>query len=531
MGRQADGYRAIAGGMAVSPSGRIAVGAACVRLADFADSPCIEVFDTNGVPDVSTNGSGYIAPNFSVTSGLRNAAAVLFDLNEQIIAVGSCDSPKFCIRRFLRSGAPDLQFGSGGLAELSIRGYSDTPQKAVMQGDDKILIGGICQTSANWSYSGLFCLARLDRDGLLDTTFGSAGVVLVLASGAEDTRFGGLSVLPSGRIVVTGACSFSLSANFYPCAVRLESDGSTDDSFGLGGVARVLDRCATGLGFNAAEHVTASDGTITLVTPCLATGGNVVIGLLRFTPEGEVDARFGNGGFVELVTPTSLSNEARAVYLQPDGKVLVAGQCYPPTGVSFCVARVIPDGSPDNTFGNAGIAYLAPPTALPQQHGPCGLATAMTFAHNGRILLSGRCNQRGDYERIGLAGLLNDPPARLCALNVDDDLTISPSTDAVLLIRYLLGFRGAALTVGALGANSLRTGLDLESYLASLDLDADGDGQVVATTDGVLILRAMLGLTGAALTSGASNATNPNVRDAQHLRAWLARTHGMTCLR
>lgn len=516
--------------MAVSPSGRIAVGAVCVRWADLANSPCIEVFEKHGASDVSANGSGYIAPNFSVTFGLRNPTSVLFDLNEQIIAVGSCHSTKFCARRFLRSGAPDLQFGNGGLAEFAVGGYSDTPQKAVMQGDDKILIGGICQSSVNSAYLRQFCLARLDADGLLDSTFGNAGVVLVLASGAEDTRFGGLSVLPSGRIVVTGACSFSPSANFYPCAVRLEPDGSTDDSFGLGGIARVLDRCATGQGLNVAEHVTALDGTVMLATPCLSTRGNFGIALLRFTPEGDVDARFGNGGFVELVTPTSLSDEARAMYLQPDGKVLVAGQCYPPTGVSFCVARLNSDGSSDTTFDDTGIAYLTAPTALPQQHGPCGLATAMAFAQNGRILLSGRCSQYSDYERIGLAGLLNDPPARLCALNVDDDLTISPSTDAVLLIRYLLGFRGAALTVGALGANSLRAGLELESYLASLDLDADGDGQVVATTDGVLLLRAMLGLTGAALTNGASNATNPNVRDAQHLRAWLERTHGMTCL-
>ena len=49
-------------------------------------------------------------------------------------------------------------------------------------------------------------------------------------------------------------------------------------------------------------------------------------------------------------------------------------------------------------------------------------------------------------------------------------------------------------------------------------------------TDGLLMLRAMLGLTGTALTQGATNAAHPNVRNAQQILTWIENTHGVACL-
>ena len=118
-----------------------------------------------------------------------------------------------------------------------------------------------------------------------------------------------------------------------------------------------------------------------------------------------------------------------------------------------------------------------------------------------------------------------------CALNVDANNFIESSTDALIIVRYLLGYRGNALTNGALGTSPSRTGQALESYLASLNLDADGDGQVSAMTDGLLILRAMLGLSGNALTTGAVNTSHPSARNAQQILTCIESTHGVACLR
>ena len=48
-------------------------------------------------------------------------------------------------------------------------------------------------------------------------------------------------------------------------------------------------------------------------------------------------------------------------------------------------------------------------------------------------------------------------------------------------------------------------------------------------TDGLLILRAMLGLSGDALTAGAVNTAHPNARNAQQILTWIESTHGVAC--
>lgn len=52
-------------------------------------------------------------------------------------------------------------------------------------------------------------------------------------------------------------------------------------------------------------------------------------------------------------------------------------------------------------------------------------------------------------------------------------------------------------------------------------------------TDGLLMLRAMLGLSGDALTTGAMgkpSAAHPTLRSAQQILQWIETTHGVACL-
>lgn len=96
-------------------------------------------------------------------------------------------------------------------------------------------------------------------------------------------------------------------------------------------------------------------------------------------------------------------------------------------------------------------------------------------------------------------------------LDIDDSAPgtkYDAATDGLLLMRYLLGMRGSALTNGALGASAQRNATLVEQYIAAgLTLfDVDGDGLTLATTDGVMILRRLLGITdAAAITNGAKN--------------------------
>ena len=93
-------------------------------------------------------------------------------------------------------------------------------------------------------------------------------------------------------------------------------------------------------------------------------------------------------------------------------------------------------------------------------------------------------------------------------LDVDNDGLVNPATDGILVVRYLLGMRGAALIDGLpIPANAeRRDAASITAYLDAIrtDLDVDGVGGASAMTDGILIVRYMLGLTGTALMQGAS---------------------------
>lgn len=78
------------------------------------------------------------------------------------------------------------------------------------------------------------------------------------------------------------------------------------------------------------------------------------------------------------------------------------------------------------------------------------------------------------------------------------------ATDGVMILRYLLGYTGNAITAGAMGTTATRTAVDVSIELARIrrQLDIDGNGRVEALTDGVMVIRYMLGLRQGQITAG-----------------------------
>ncbi len=91
-------------------------------------------------------------------------------------------------------------------------------------------------------------------------------------------------------------------------------------------------------------------------------------------------------------------------------------------------------------------------------------------------------------------------------LDVDANGQYDPMTDGVMIVRYMFGLTGSWLTVGAVGSLANRADpTQIGDYLNSIRpyLDIDNDGVIDALTDGVLIVRYLLGLTGPSLVQGA----------------------------
>ena len=97
--------------------------------------------------------------------------------------------------------------------------------------------------------------------------------------------------------------------------------------------------------------------------------------------------------------------------------------------------------------------------------------------------------------------------AVMCNLDIDLDSTVRATTDGLLILRRMLGMSGPALTANAVNPGGLQTGdvaiaNAIDGQLAGLDIDGSG-GAPNAVTDGLMLVRAMLGFTGTAVTNGA----------------------------
>ena len=133
-----------------------------------------------------------------------------------------------------------------------------------------------------------------------------------------------------------------------------------------------------------------------------------------------------------------------------------------------------------------------------------------TGTHNFDVTTWGiTADATGSYN-VMLYGCGAYVPGATCNVDVDGDGIFDPS-DAQMLLRRLIGFNGAALSASASfrACATRTTGASIATFIdtqrqpvnGAIALDVDGDGLVLPTTDGLMLLRVALGLTGDAVTA------------------------------
>jgi uncharacterized delta-60 repeat protein len=511
--------------IAVQLDGKIVLGGNCFDGGH--QSFCLARYLSNGLIDLSFGTDGAVI----VPSGGKHnySRKVSIDGAGRILLAGSCDSTvppnfqtRFCVARFLSDGTIDATFSNGGVAE-AIAGITNSFAEAIaVQQDGSVLVAGTCHPTLT---SGqLPCVVRFTSNGQTDSTFGANGLVAIFLPETHSGAARSVVLQRDGKILVGGWCG-AMIADF--CVTRLDHSGQVDSAFGLNGIAVVRVGGDDSFGESLALY---EDGRIVLAGTCY--NGQTSLCFARFLANGTLDQSLASVGWkVTVVGPGSI--EARGAAIQQDGRLVIGGNCHFDVSDDLCVFRFLTTGALDPDFNSVGWNS----TAVGSRQ---DLGFEVTLQNDGEILLAGSCEKLFDpptvaYRRFCMARFGGGPyPGQACGLNVDANLVTSPLTDARLVIGYLFGFRGDALTAGALGANPGRTSQQITDHLAQLKtegkLDVDGDGEVNAMTDGLLILRAMLGLSGDALVAGARNASHPNVRDAKQILTWVEATHGVACL-
>src|SRR5262249_6508072 len=129
------------------------------------------------------------------------------------------------------------------------------------------------------------------------------------------------------------------------------SGGALDTTFGQGGA--VLTHFGAFNNDQAQAIAVQSDGKIVVVGSGGSTGNDFEV--VRYNPNGSLDTSFGSGGKV-TTDFAGRGDAAQAVVIQSDGKIVVVGSAYmgSTTGTDFALARYNSNGSLDTSFGIGG---------------------------------------------------------------------------------------------------------------------------------------------------------------------------------
>ena len=270
-------------------------------------------------------------------------------------------------------GDLDPTFGDAGKVVTTYPNGAAANEVAI-QPDGKIVIAG-------W-VGGRFAVARYLPGGTLDPEFGTDGLVKT-PIGARGDEANAVALLPDGRIVAAGT-----SNQERAIVVRYLEDGTLDTTFSGDGIAGTP-RSAHLWG---AEDLAIQPNGRIVVVGAGQEGTKYEFAAARFLANGKRDRTFSDDGMV--LTPFDYG-QARAVALQPDGKIVAAG--FHSRGLAL--VRYLPDGSLDRTFGDRGrVGFWDDPAPW----AIFGLAVAIQS--NGRIVAAGNY----DIFALGIARLMPD---------------------------------------------------------------------------------------------------------------------------
>ena len=258
-------------------------------------------------------------------------------------------------------GDLDPTFGAGGKVTSFVGGSNSTANAVAVQSDGKILVAGVP------------LLTRYNSDGLLDTTFGTNGIVM--NSGINQGK--DVVIQPDGKILVTGNPT-NTRVEFG--VARFNSNGSLDTSFGTNGIASHSIYPSDNLDPGNVRFVALqSDGKILVAGEQRLVCCNVstLFQVIRYNSDGSEDRVYENDSGIE--------NDITALVIQPDGKILLSGNTDDGNAPGYRMAfvRLNPDFTYNSTLDGGG--------PLPTDFGNVGFIDySIALQPDGKIIAVGQ---------------------------------------------------------------------------------------------------------------------------------------------
>ncbi|MFD7324902.1 calcium-binding protein [Streptomyces sp. NPDC059875] len=304
----------------------------------------------------------------------------------KIVAVGRSDTaegrPQLAAARYNADGSLDTTFDGDGKVVTSFGETVPTVGNAVMMGlDDNILIGG--------SFGGDAMVTRLTPSGGLDIFGEDNSGKAVFPFEGGDSAIHDLTVYGGGTIVAAG----SSPAGFGLVRLYMEY-GGIDATFGDNGLV------STPFGTSVQGVELAAGGKI-VAAGTQGTGVGSEFAVARYDGNGDLDPTFGGDGTVTTGFG-GVGATGHDMALQEDDRIVVAGVA----NGDFALARFDTDGSLDTDFGGDG-------RVTTDFEGNWDEGRAVALQSDGRIVVAGNGSDNHAVARYSISGTPAPPTADL----------------------------------------------------------------------------------------------------------------------
>lgn len=417
--------------IALQPDGKIITGG------NFDGEMSLARYNSDGTIDTTFANGGYLYTPGS--SPNKNLYDLILQPDGKIVVLTSYLTSTYRIIRLDANGNPDETFGTGGWISAQVGTGYNTPVNIVLQTDGKLLVGGYIpgsnyfvarhnsngtsdttfngtgtrlithtytsnlygiavQTDGKIVYNGratgpeVLVTGRLNADGTNDTSFGNGGSVLTPLYTENSANMGKVKILPDGKIfALNRLCYANGTQDIF--MIRYNNNGTTDTSFDTDG-SKIFDY-GSGNDFGRDFDIIGNKIWISGNTDMSFYENNIA--MARFNTDGTPDNTLSTDGKAFLNFIFDSEDEAYAIAVQPDNKIVVGGTTYSNTKDYQSIVRYLPNGAIDTAFGNGGKIIINKP----------GTARSVVIQPDGKILVAGDDNVYIGVTRLNVDGTLD----------------------------------------------------------------------------------------------------------------------------
>ena len=388
-------------GIAIQQDGKILVGGE----SDMGDADGYEWritrYTRNGDLDTRFGSGGTVLTSMSTVGEFdERLAALAIQKDGKIVAAGWVENPagvqNSALARYNSDGTLDTTFGNGGkvITDVASEPNLDFINQVAVDSRDGSWWPGV---------PGSVFVGRFLPDGTLDPSFNAAGprpgldLTVLAHTGETSSEILGMTIDDSDRIVAAGYSTVFDGTTFHvdSAVARFRTDGTLDPTFNPNGPRPgvVITPVSPDYDVNVRVAIDKQGRIVAAGNAFVGLGsGFFDIMVSRYLSNGTLDASFGNGGVVVTnVGPGDSDEDVEGLEIQSDGKILVGGSTAPNFFLfdsDFMVARYLPNGDLDGSFGEGGIAITptAPGSASDE-------VFAMDLQGGSKLIAAGQCTQ------------------------------------------------------------------------------------------------------------------------------------------